>query len=587
MRARLTLRRYLGVVVSIFVLLTFSLPAEAAIRDWQKGATIMPHTNTDLASAQVRQSLDDLKATGATYVSFIIPYYQADTNATVINRGGNTPTDETLTTAVQYARSIGLKVSLKMHVETYNHEWRAYINPSDRDAWFNAYGQILLHYGNLGKAQGIEQIVIGTELISMSSDTENATNTANWKKLIASLRAVYNGKLTYGANWGDGGFTEETNQVKFWDDLDSIGVSAYYWLSPTPDDSVESMTATWEDWNQRKIKPLNDTWNKPVLFTEVGYRSITGAHNHPWDWWSDGEFNEQEQANTYTALFSYWNNHDYMNGVYMWSWETDPNAGGAGDKGYTPQNKQAEQVMKEWFSNPPSEPTATAFKVGGENTTASIGVASTETVTVTNTGTTPANVLVNIEIHSPSYEKVHQQFYSTQYFAPGETKTYTTTWTPSMNGTHAVMVGIFNNDWSKNYLWKSDVSSIAVGDEAAPSPTPTPNPDPTPAPTEQQPQSIDIWWPSDSATVSGLQPFKALVSGTDISMYEMYWQVDGGQLNRMDTSTQDYPHKEAMVDLTGWNWKGNASYRITFVAKDANGTVIGSKFVDIYIANNN
>lgn len=55
----------------------------------------------------------------------------------------------------------------------------------------------------------------------------------------------------------------------------------------------------------------------------------------------------------------------------------------------------------------------------------------------------------------------------------------------------------------------------------------------------------------------------------------MYWQVDGGGLVEMPTSWDGYPHKEASVDLSGWNWKADGRYRIAFVAKDKSGTEIG------------
>jgi hypothetical protein len=40
-----------------------------------------------------------------------------------------------------------------------------------------------------------------------------------WRKIIAAVRAVYHGKVTYGANWN------EYAEVKFWT-LDYIGVLA-------------------------------------------------------------------------------------------------------------------------------------------------------------------------------------------------------------------------------------------------------------------------------------------------------------------------------------------------------------------------
>ncbi len=63
----------------------------------------------------------------------------------------------------------------------------------------------------------------------------------------------------------------------------------------------------------------------------------------------------------------------------------------------------------------------------------------------------------------------------------------------------------------------------------------------------------------------------------------MYWQVDGHRLNLMDNNQQDYPHKESLVDLSGWSWKASGAYTITFVAKDNQGTTIAEKSVLINV----
>jgi endoglucanase len=92
----------------------------------------------------------------------------------------------------------------------------------------------------------------------------------------------------------------------------------------------------------------------------------------------------------------------------------------------------------------------------------------------------------------------------------------------------------------------------------------------------------DVWWPKDGVRVQGLQPFKAMVEGISIEQYEMYWQVDGGTLTWMQNNYQDYPHKEASVDLSGWHWRGAGPYTITFVAKQ-HGTIISQQSVRITI----
>jgi hypothetical protein len=92
--------------------------------------------------------------------------------------------------------------------------------------------------------------------------------------------------------------------------------------------------------------------------------------------------------------------------------------------------------------------------------------------------------------------------------------------------------------------------------------------------------SINIWWPTDNFPMGGTQPFKAAVSGMDVSQYEMFWQVDNGQWNWMDSNNTDGPHKEASVNLSGWNWHGSGPYTVNFIARQ-NGNIISQKSVQI------
>jgi endoglucanase len=94
--------------------------------------------------------------------------------------------------------------------------------------------------------------------------------------------------------------------------------------------------------------------------------------------------------------------------------------------------------------------------------------------------------------------------------------------------------------------------------------------------------AVNIWWPTDQKVVTGITPFKADLPGYDISQYTMYWQVDNGDATVMNNSYTDYPHKEAMVDLSNWNWKGTGPYVLSFTAKDNNGNLIGQQTSTIY-----
>jgi hypothetical protein len=96
--------------------------------------------------------------------------------------------------------------------------------------------------------------------------------------------------------------------------------------------------------------------------------------------------------------------------------------------------------------------------------------------------------------------------------------------------------------------------------------------------------SINVWWPTDSAHLTGVQPFKAMIPNVSADTYDMVWSVDGGQKNAMATNTTDSPHKEASVDVTAWNWHGSGPYVVTFTATQ-NGGVISTRTVSIYVDN--
>ena len=100
--------------------------------------------------------------------------------------------------------------------------------------------------------------------------------------------------------------------------------------------------------------------------------------------------------------------------------------------------------------------------------------------------------------------------------------------------------------------------------------------------TASQP-ALQIWWPSPSVALTGKQPFKAMLENARVEDYHMFWLVDSGQWNYMPNNYQDYPHKEADVDLSGWSWRGNGPYKITFKAVDYSGNLIGESHTTIYI----
>lgn len=571
---------------------SFALPARAAITDWQRGATILGTHSTDFSSESFRQSLRDLKSTGANSVALVVPYYQSAPRTIDIAPGGNTPTDESLGSAIDYAHSLGLSVTLNFQLYVYTGDWRAYINPDDRTGWYLNYGNALAHVASIAQTHRAEMIVIGTELVYMASDI-NPSNTQNWINIINRIRSIYNGKLTYSANsnTNDGNnFTDEKRHIQFWSYLDYAGLSAYYGLGWSGDD-VQTLKNAWDFWNTNDLRSFQASVNKPLMFIEIGYRSLDNSYQDPWNWSRGGNVNLQTQANTYEAVLSYWNDHSYIAGLYFWNWSSDPNAGGNSSTDYTPQYKPAQDTMARWFTNPstppPQPPSGTpAFTSSGSANPGGTTVGNTVTLmaVLKNDGAAMPTGIIDIEVYDSSNNRVFQQFFFlSTAFNTGETRTFNVNWTTGTAGTHKMKIGVFNGDWSRNYHWNDAAAVITVNGSSNPPPPPPPNNPPPNNPPPSGNQVTNIWWPTDGANVSGLQPFKAMLENIDISQYRMYWRVGDGQLNEMYNEPTDYPHKEALVDLSGWRWAGNGPYRVTFVSKNTSGAIISEKTVAIYV----
>ncbi len=111
----------------------------------------------------------------------------------------------------------------------------------------------------------------------------------------------------------------------FWPQLDYIGISGYFPLATDKDTpSVQDLAASWANVRDTKIKPISQQHGKPVLFTEIGYKSANGAHYEPWNYDRNQGYNAEEQRKLYEALFSFWNNESYLHGVHIWEWSSDP-----------------------------------------------------------------------------------------------------------------------------------------------------------------------------------------------------------------------------------------------------------------------
>jgi hypothetical protein len=204
-------------------------------------------------------------------------------------------------------------------------------------AWFASYTQFITHYAALAQELDAEYFTVGTELAGTVGRADQ------WRAVIQQVRQVYHGPLTYAA------LTYfEPLQITWWDDLDAMGIDAYFTVTLTSNPTPAQMQLGWKP-TVAYLGWLNHQWHKPIILTEVGYMSVDGTNVLPGDWSLSGAVDDEEQAESYRALFDAFKGHDWWQGVFWWSLSTDPNQGGPSDRGYSFHNKPAEVVLRQYY----------------------------------------------------------------------------------------------------------------------------------------------------------------------------------------------------------------------------------------------
>ena len=73
---------------------------------------------------------------------------------------------------------------------------------------------------------------------------------------------------------------DEFEKVGFWDELDFIGLNSYYPLSKQDNPSKRELSKNFEG-IKNKIKKVHKAHQKPIVFTEIGFRSIDAPWKNP------------------------------------------------------------------------------------------------------------------------------------------------------------------------------------------------------------------------------------------------------------------------------------------------------------------
>ena len=242
----------------------------------------------------------------------------------------------------------GIKIMLKPHIwlsNMDNGKWRSDIKMEtehDWNTWFENYSQVIVKYAALAEELKLEQFCIGTEL-----ETTVYEKPEKWKALIKSIKSNYTGKLTYAANWN-----HEFEVVPFWNELDYIGIQAYFPISTMDNPTLVDLENNWRK-HLKKIESVSYKYNKPILFTEIGYKSIQGTSKKPWEW--NGikniysKISKKEQLLSYQAFFNTIWTEPWFHGVHIWDWQGQGVSDG-NNTNFTIEGKPSLNLIAKYFN---------------------------------------------------------------------------------------------------------------------------------------------------------------------------------------------------------------------------------------------
>ena len=327
-----------------------------------------------------------LRDTGANWMGLLVTWYQQDASSNVIARHPDPNKDHSdarIRTAIRDAHSRGLRVMLKPHVDALNGQWRGDFNPSNPAAWFQSYTQLVLHYAQIAQEEGVELYCMGTEFKTISG----AANRDRWVTVINAIRGVYSGPLTYAANATFP--ADEFTSVSFWDQIDLIGLDGYFTLTDQLNPTLAQLIAAWRSnrFGEDLVAAVENFANsrqKPVIFTEIGYKSTDGTNREPWNFGLSGALDTAEQRDCYEAAFTVWSQKStWMKGFFWWAWPVPPPA--TNDTDYNPRNKPAESVLRTWQGPPTSSPNFT-LSANPSSLTVNRSASGASTITITRAG---------------------------------------------------------------------------------------------------------------------------------------------------------------------------------------------------------
>lgn len=286
---------------------------------------------------EAEHSFDEMAPLNLTWVTLAFAALQDTAQSTDVHwREAPALTDDEVRWGIRAARERGYKVCLKPTVNCTDGTWRGYIGFFDWDVpgeatwaeWFASYQEYIVHFATIAEEQKVDLFCVGCEMVR--SDSRDA----EWRTLIAAVREVYSGPITYNCD------KYQEDHITWWDAVDVISASGYY------------PTGQWEAQLDR-IEPVVQAHRKPFLFIEAGCPSRDTSPARPNDWTLVGEPSGEAQASYLSEMFEACRNRSWVGGFMLWDWPAKlyDRATAAENDDYCMYGKPGEKVVGDYYAS--------------------------------------------------------------------------------------------------------------------------------------------------------------------------------------------------------------------------------------------
>jgi len=294
------------------------LAFNAAAADQVKGISLahLHRRGMGYGSDDCRKQLKAIADVGANWIAIAdFGFMSAVTDPHIKFGGDRSLTEADLTKCIEDAHAAGLKVLLKPDIWCHDFmrlkKWHgdiAMTSDADWDAWFTDYTKFILYHARIAQSAKADGFCVGMELEGTS------TQEARWRNVVAEVRKLYTGPLTYAAAFG------EWPHIQWWDTLDCIGVNGYFPLTGKESTDEDDLRRGWGV-VYGFLEPFAKKWNKPICFTELGYSESVRAGLEPWEYNVVGS-DKAYQARLYKVAVEEAAKRDFVVGLFAWKWFT-------------------------------------------------------------------------------------------------------------------------------------------------------------------------------------------------------------------------------------------------------------------------